>query len=109
MPFTALGLGPNITKAVREAGYTEPTPIQTKAIPAVLRGGDVIGIAQTGTGKTAAFVLPILQRLATHGAKMGRPGPPALIISATRQLVVQIEEYDRTYSRQLHLRRSTLS
>src|ERR1700730_8863161 len=108
MPFTALGLGPNITKAVREAGYTEPTPIQTKAIPAVLRGRDVIGIAQTGTGKTAAFVLPILQRLSTHGSKMGRRGLRALVVAPTRELVVQIEENVRKYARHVHLRSVTV-
>jgi ATP-dependent RNA helicase RhlE len=108
MPFTALGLGPNITKAVREAGYTEPTPIQTKAIPAVLRGRDVIGIAQTGTGKTAAFVLPILQRLSTHGGKMGRRGLRALVVAPTRELVVQIEENVRKYARHVHLRSVTV-
>jgi ATP-dependent RNA helicase RhlE len=108
MPFTALGLGPNISKAVREAGYTEPTPIQTKAIPAVLRGRDVIGIAQTGTGKTAAFVLPILQRLSTHGSKMGRRGLRALIVAPTRELVVQIEENVRKYARHAHIRSATV-
>ena len=108
MPFTALGLGPNISKAVREAGYTEPTPIQTKAIPAILRGRDVIGIAQTGTGKTAAFVLPILQRLSTHGSKTGRRGLRALIVAPTRELVVQIEENVRKYSRHLHIRSATV-
>jgi ATP-dependent RNA helicase RhlE len=108
MPFTALGLGPNISKAVREAGYTEPTPIQTKAIPAVLRGRDVIGIAQTGTGKTAAFVLPILQRLSTQGAKMGRRGLRALIVAPTRELVVQIEENVRKYARHAHMRSATV-
>lgn len=108
MPFTALGLGPNISKAVREAGYTEPTPIQTKAIPAVLRGRDVIGIAQTGTGKTAAFVLPILQRLSTQGPKMGRRGLRALIVAPTRELVVQIEENVRKYARHVHIRSATV-
>ena len=108
MPFTALGLGPNISKAVREAGYTEPTPIQTKAIPAVLHGRDVIGIAQTGTGKTAAFVLPILQRLSTHGPKMGRRGLRALVVAPTRELVVQIEENVRKYARHVHIRSVTV-
>ncbi len=63
MPFRSLGLDDRIHQAIQEAGYTEPTPIQTAAIPEVLAGRDVIGIAQTGTGKTAAFVLPILTRL----------------------------------------------
>ena len=108
MPFTALGLRPQITKAVRESGYTEPTPIQTKAIPAVLRGRDVIGIAQTGTGKTAAFVLPILERLSAHGSKMGRRGVRALIVAPTRELVVQTEENVRKYARHLHLRSVTI-
>jgi ATP-dependent RNA helicase RhlE len=108
MPFTSLGLGPKITKAVREAGYTEPTPIQTKAIPPVLRGRDVIGIAQTGTGKTAAFVLPILERLSTQGAPGGRRGIRALIVAPTRELVVQIEENVRKYSRHLHFRIATV-
>ncbi|HET7706462.1 MAG TPA: DEAD/DEAH box helicase [Thermoanaerobaculia bacterium] len=108
MPFTALGLGPSITKAVREVGYTEPTPIQTKAIPVVLSGHDVIGIAQTGTGKTAAFVLPILQNLTTHGSAMGRRGMRALIVAPTRELVVQIEENVRAYSRHTRLRCATV-
>ena len=64
MPFRALHLSPQIVQAVRDAGYTEPTPIQIAAIPLILAGHDVIGIAQTGTGKTAAFVLPILMKLA---------------------------------------------
>ena len=64
MPFNALGLQPLILRAVQEAGYTEPTPIQASAIPLILAGQDLIGIAQTGTGKTAAFVLPILAKLA---------------------------------------------
>src|SRR5688500_15838798 len=108
MPFTALGLGPNITKAVRSVGYTEPTPIQSKAIPIILTGRDVIGIAQTGTGKTAAFVLPILQLLSTRGAHMGRRGMRALVVAPTRELVVQIEENVRAYSRHAHLRCATV-
>src|SRR5204863_273219 len=108
MPFTSLGLGPKIAKAVREAGYTEPTPIQTKAIPVVLKGRDVIGIAQTGTGKTAAFVLPILERLTAHGAPGGRRGMRALIVAPTRELVVQIEENVRKYARHAHVRSATV-
>ena len=69
MPFRALGLDARILKAVQEAGYTQPTPIQTAAIPPVLAGHDLIGIAQTGTGKTAAFTLPILTRLAAMPAQ----------------------------------------
>ena len=104
MPFTALGLGPKITKAVREAGYTEPTPIQSKAIPIVLRGRDLVGIAQTGTGKTAAFVLPILEQLAAKGSASGRRAIRCLILAPTRELALQIEENARKYSRHLHLR-----
>jgi ATP-dependent RNA helicase RhlE len=69
MPFRALGLEPRILQAVQEAGYTEPTPIQVAAIPPILAGHDLIGIAQTGTGKTAAFTLPILTRLAASHAR----------------------------------------
>jgi len=108
MPFAALGLNSNLTKAVREAGYTLPTPIQTKAIPIILQGHDVIGIAQTGTGKTAAFVLPILQHLASRGAKMGRHGMRALIVAPTRELVVQIEENVRNYAKHTRLRCATV-
>jgi len=81
MPFRALGLDARILQAVQEAGYTEPTPIQVAAIPPILAGHDLIGIAQTGTGKTAAFTLPILTRLAAqtrrraarHSGPGGRP------------------------------------
>src|SRR5580765_6897323 len=104
MPFNALGLDANILKAVQEAGYTEPTPIQASAIPLVLAGHDLIGIAQTGTGKTAAFVLPILAKLARTGGEGHRQGIRVLIVAPTRELVVQIYDNVRAYSRHLPLR-----
>ena len=90
MSFTTLGLSPALLHAVRETGYHAPTPIQTAAIPAILRGADVLGLAQTGSGKTAAFSLPLLQRLlAGHdGSKRLR----ALILAPTRELAIQIGE-----------------
>jgi ATP-dependent RNA helicase RhlE len=88
--FDSLGLHPLILKAVQEAGYTEPTPIQSAAIPHVLAGLDLIGIAQTGTGKTAAFTLPMLNRLTAQ--EQSRRGIRALVLAPTRELVVQIEE-----------------
>src|SRR4029434_10714917 len=102
MPFRALGLGDKIFKAIQEAGYIEPTPIQAAAIPQILEGNDLIGIAQTGTGKTAAFVLPMLARLAAT-INDGRGGTRALVIAPTRELVVQIEENARIYSKYLPL------
>ena len=105
MPFTALGLGPKITKAIKEAGYEVPTPIQAKAIPVVLEGRDVIGVAQTGTGKTAAFVLPMLEKMQTRGPSRAMR---ALVIAPTRELVVQIEENVQAYGRHLHLRYKTI-
>ena len=109
MPFRALGLGASLRKAIQEAGYTEPTPIQTAAIPLVLAGHDLIGIAQTGTGKTAAFTLPILSRLErAPGAPPPRQYTRALVIAPTRELVVQIEENVRAYARHLPLRTATV-
>ncbi|MES2573099.1 MAG: DEAD/DEAH box helicase, partial [Verrucomicrobiota bacterium] len=109
MPFRALGLGANIFKAVQEAGYTEPTPIQAEAIPVILAGHDLIGIAQTGTGKTAAFVLPILAKISEMIANPGnRRGTRALIVAPTRELVVQIEENVRAYAKHLPIRMATV-
>jgi ATP-dependent RNA helicase RhlE len=108
MPFRALGLGDRIYQAIHEAGYTEPTPIQAAAIPEILAGHDLIGIAQTGTGKTAAFTLPILARLA---GTLGDGTPRrtrALIVAPTRELVVQIEENVRAYAKHLPLRMATV-
>src|ERR1043165_8876860 len=108
MSFSALGLDAKILKAVQEAGYTEPTPIQAAAIPQVLAGHDVIGIAQTGTGKTAAFTLPIL----AHLAKIIGQGPlrsiKALVLAPTRELVIQIEENVRGYAKHLPLQIATV-
>jgi ATP-dependent RNA helicase RhlE len=103
-----MGLGPKLIKSIQEAGYTEPTPIQTKAIPEVLAGHNVVGIAQTGTGKTAAFVLPMLQHLDGHGSASGRRGIRALILEPTRELAAQVEENVRAYGRHLHLRYATI-
>jgi len=106
MPFHALQLSPQVLKAIHEAGYTQPTPIQLAAIPEVMAGHDVIGIAQTGTGKTAAFVLPILTKLMASNAQ--RHGTRALIVAPTRELVVQIEENVRAYAKHLSLRMATI-
>src|SRR5438477_2220680 len=98
MPFTTLGLSPNIVKAVKAMGYVDPTPIQLRTIPMALEGHDIIGSAQTGTGKTAAFALPILSKLQTHGALR------ALILEPTRELAGQVETALRDYSRFTDLR-----
>ena len=109
MPFRSLGLDDRIFKAIKEAGYTEPTPIQAAAIPEVLAGRDVIGIAQTGTGKTAAFVLPILHHLATRMSNdANRRGTRALVVAPTRELVMQIEENVRAYGKHLPFRMATV-
>jgi ATP-dependent RNA helicase RhlE len=100
MNFSELGLKPELVTAVTEKGYTTPTPIQLAAIPAVLSGRDVLAGAQTGTGKTAGFVLPILQRL---GAR--KPGAPrALILTPTRELAAQVAESVRHYGKHTQLR-----
>jgi ATP-dependent RNA helicase RhlE len=101
MPFKALGLDAQILKAIQEAGYTEPTPIQKAAIPPIIEGHDLIGIAQTGTGKTAAFTLPILTRLARNS---GGAGTKVLILAPTRELVAQIEENVLAYAKHLPLK-----
>jgi ATP-dependent RNA helicase RhlE len=107
MPFAALGLEPRLLSALKDAGYTEPTPIQTAAIPKILSGSDVIGIAQTGTGKTAAFVLPMLQLLASRPPVGGRK-VRALVIAPTRELAAQIEENARAYARYVPFRMATI-
>src|SRR6266480_4533138 len=128
MPFRALNLSPQMLQAVHDAGYTEPTPIQIAAIPLILAGHDVIGIAQTGTGKTAAFVLPILMKLAEskqrvtqtyNAARNNQSGrrlaaessdrrPRALMVAPTRELVAQIEENVRAYAKHVPLRMATV-
>ncbi len=95
MSFAALGLSEKMLEGVRAMGYTDPTPIQLRAIPLVLSGKDVIGSAQTGTGKTAAFALPILSKLGSHNPV----GPRALILEPTRELAAQVETAIRDYSR----------
>ena len=108
MPFNTLNLGNNILKAIQEAGYIEPTPIQASAIPLVMAGHDLIGIAQTGTGKTAAFVLPVLAKLAAPSQNGGPRSPRALILAPTRELVAQINETVRAYGRHLPLRAAAI-
>ncbi|MDO9709538.1 DEAD/DEAH box helicase [Paracraurococcus lichenis] len=101
--FNELGLAAPLLRALDEAGYTTPTPIQAKAIPTVLEGRDLLGIAQTGTGKTAAFSLPILHRLNAKGGRPPRGGCRALILSPTRELSSQIADSIRTYGAHLGL------
>ena len=104
MQFTDLGLAEPLLRAVRDQGYDTPTPIQAQAIPAVLKGGDLLAGAQTGTGKTAGFTLPMLHRLAAAGTKRdqrGRIAIRALILTPTRELAAQVEESVRTYGKYL--------
>src|ERR687896_1371192 len=98
MPFSKLGLSPKVVDGVRAAGYTDPTPIQLRAIPILIEGRDLIGSAQTGTGKTAAFALPIISRLGQRGALR------ALILEPTRELAAQVETAIRDYARFTNLR-----
>jgi len=100
MSFSDLGLAPELSRAVAESGYVSPTPIQAQAIPAVLAGRDVLAGAQTGTGKTAAFVLPILQKLGSAKSR----APRALVLTPTRELAAQVAESARTYGRHVDLR-----
>jgi len=94
MGFTALGLSEKILEGVRAMGYVDPTPIQLRGIPLILAGRDVIGSAQTGTGKTAAFALPILSKLGAHA-----PGPRSLVLEPTRELAAQVDTFFRDYAR----------
>jgi ATP-dependent RNA helicase RhlE len=105
MSFNTLGLGPKLLQAVHEAGYTTPTPIQAAAIPHVLGGHDLIGIAQTGTGKTAAFVLPLLEQISQLQPSRN---PRVLIVAPTRELAAQIDEAVRDLSKHLRIRRATI-
>jgi ATP-dependent RNA helicase RhlE len=102
--FTDLGLSPHLLKALATEGYTTPTPIQAQAIPPVLAGRDLLGTAQTGTGKTAAFALPILQRLAATPRPVARGGCRALVLSPTRELASQIADSFRAYGRHMNVR-----
>lgn len=107
MKFEDLGLLPELLQAVAATGYTEPTPIQVQAIPVILQGKDILGGAQTGTGKTAGFTLPMLQRLARHASASSSPARHpvrALILTPTRELAMQVYESVKTYSKFLPLR-----
>ncbi|MFZ5784367.1 MAG: DEAD/DEAH box helicase [Pseudomonadota bacterium] len=102
--FADLGLSEPLLRALSAANYTHPTPIQARTIPALLQGRDVLGIAQTGTGKTAAFALPVLQMLAAQGGRPESRSPRALVLAPTRELAVQIARSFDTYGKGLGLR-----
>ena len=104
MSFETLGLSAELLRAVGEQGYTEPTPIQRKAIPAILQGKDIMAGAQTGTGKTAGFTLPLLQRLSANPVNKGRRPVRALVLTPTRELAAQVAESVETYGRHLPLK-----
>jgi ATP-dependent RNA helicase RhlE len=104
MPFKTMGLADPLVKGILATGYTAPTEIQSQAIPAILDGKDIIGCAQTGTGKTAAFVLPILHRLETVPQKSKKKIPRVLVVTPTRELAVQIEQAVRGYGRYMELK-----
>ena len=105
MSFDSLGLSTELLRAISEQGYTEPTPVQEKAIPAILEGFDLMARAQTGTGKTAGFTLPLLQKLNANPQKPGRRRPVrALILTPTRELAAQVEESVVAYGKHLPLK-----
>jgi ATP-dependent RNA helicase RhlE len=107
MSFDTLGLSAELLRAVSEQGYSQPTPVQSQAIPLILEGRDILAGAQTGTGKTAGFTLPMLQRLSqTRGNRKG--GPRALVLTPTRELAAQVSDSIRTYSKHLPLRSTVI-
>ncbi|WP_374472921.1 DEAD/DEAH box helicase [Arenimonas sp.] len=108
MSFQSLGLAPELVRALSDVGYTTPTPIQAEAIPLALAGHDLMGGAQTGTGKTAAFALPLLHRLAQAGPQRGPRKPRALVLVPTRELAVQVSDSLRAYGKHLRLSVATV-
>src|SRR3954451_22742702 len=96
--FSDLGLSPEVLKAVADAGYTTPTPIQEQAIPIALQGRDILGIAQTGTGKTAGFTLPMIDKLASGRSKARMPR--SLVMEPTRELADQVAAAFEKYAKQ---------
>jgi len=106
--FADLGIAEPLQRALHKENYHTPTPIQAQAIPLLLAGKDLLGVAQTGTGKTAAFALPILQQLAAKRERAGRGSARALILAPTRELAIQIGEALRTYGRHLGLRHTVI-
>ncbi|MEA9599316.1 DEAD/DEAH box helicase [Polynucleobacter sp. AP-Sanab-80-C2] len=108
MLFTDLGLSELILRAIAEEGYTSPTPIQAKSIPAVLKGGDLLAAAQTGTGKTAGFTLPILQRLSSTPKASGKRLLRVLILTPTRELAAQVQESVLTYGKYTGLKSTVI-
>ena len=108
MSFETLGLSAELLRAVREQGYTEPTAIQKQAIPIILQGSDIMAGAQTGTGKTAGFTLPLLQRLGETPANDGRRPVRALVLTPTRELAAQVGESVEIYGRHLFFRSAVI-
>jgi ATP-dependent RNA helicase RhlE len=108
MSFNNLGLSAELLRAVKEQGYNKPTPIQAQAIPAILGGRDVMGAAQTGTGKTAGFTLPLLQRLSKTPSRNGQRPVRALVLTPTRELAAQVFESVQTYGRHLPLQAAVM-
>jgi ATP-dependent RNA helicase RhlE len=108
MLFTELGLSEPLLRAIAEEGYTIPTPIQAKSIPAVLKGGDLLAAAQTGTGKTAGFTLPILQRLSSTKTSSGKRLLRVLILTPTRELAAQVQESVMTYGKYTGLKSAVI-
>ncbi|HSS08078.1 MAG TPA: DEAD/DEAH box helicase [Rhodanobacteraceae bacterium] len=109
MNFDSLGLSPALLRALAEHGYTEPTPIQAAAIPIALEGRDLLAGAQTGTGKTAAFALPLLDQLYVRARRPAEPKTPrALVLTPTRELAAQVHESVRAYGRHLGVRSTTI-
>jgi ATP-dependent RNA helicase RhlE len=108
LSFIALGIAEPLRRALAAEGYTQPTPIQARAIPALLNGQDLLGLAQTGTGKTAAFALPLLQRLCVGHELRKAKSTRALILAPTRELAIQIGDSIRAYGRFLHLRHAVI-
>jgi ATP-dependent RNA helicase RhlE len=107
MSFDSLGLAPALLRALADYGYTQPTPIQSAAIPSALAGHDLLAAAQTGTGKTAAFALPLLQKLSTSGQTMTRR-PRALVLTPTRELAAQVHENLRDYGKHMQVSATTI-
>ena len=102
MQFTDLGLNESLLKAIKEVGYTTPTPIQAQAIPVVIEGRDVLAAAQTGTGKTAGFTLPLLERLSQTSPHMKKKQIRVLVLTPTRELAAQVAESIKTYGKYMH-------